>query len=101
MPRKGKFGGPHLNSIIPFTLYAQRQNIAWVKQQSPSNASRFIDAMLTFARNRAEARKLKNAVKRHLVEIARLQGLVVKLGGAYETAPAEVDEMVAINEELM
>lgn len=98
MPRASRFVGKHLNSVVPFTLYVQRRNIEWAKNEAgPNKASILIDRLINTAREKSEMRKLKSTARRLRIEVARLQGVIVSLGGTVDDATV-TDER--INEEL-
>jgi len=106
MPRKGRYKALTLKSIVPFTVYVQYGHLQWVKSIAGARkASVFIDQLLGNTRVRYEARRIRATMRIQRKEIARLQALVVQLGGTYEPVSLnptqeQVDAEPDVNEEL-
>lgn len=98
MPRKGKYPGQKANSKMPVTVYMQRGHLDWCKAIAPAgHVSNFIDNLIFNAKTRYESRKAKSTIRRQRIEIARLEGMIVRLGGVVDERPV-TDETT--NEEL-
>ena len=98
MPRKGRYVGQHANSKMPITVYLQLKHIDWCKAVAPAgHVSNFIDNLVFNARERFESRRLRSTVKRQRIEIARLEGMIVRLGGVVDERPVTIE---STNEEL-
>src|SRR5687767_3218126 len=97
-PRKGKHPGQHANSKMPVTVYMQRQHLDWCKATAPAgHVSNFIDNLIFNTKMRYESKKAKSTIRRQRIEIARLEGLIVRLGGDVDERPV-TDETT--NEDL-
>lgn len=68
--------------LTPHTIYTKPSHWEYAKQQ-PGGASRYIDTLLSTMRRRDITRAQTREIRRLLTEKARLEGIIVKMGGEF------------------